>query len=86
MASPFHKLVKAELVKVRNMNNKIKSYHEGWAILFEEVDELWEEVRKKSTNRDKKNALLECVQIAAVAQRMAEDLVLIDGEDVSKSD
>jgi hypothetical protein len=52
------------------------SAHEGWAILREEVDELWDEVRKKPGQRNTNAMYNELVQIAAMAQRMAEDICL----------
>ena len=76
----FAKLVDAELMKVRNRGNHrgLASFHEGYAVLAEEVDELWDEVKKKSSKRDKVNMLLECVQIATAARRIAEELDLIE--------
>lgn len=47
------------------------SAHEGWAVLYEEVDELWEEVRKKRANRNADDMYRECVQIAAMALKFA---------------
>lgn len=47
------------------------SAHEGWAVMFEEVDELWEEVRRKRKNRDPKAMRAECVQIACCALKFA---------------
>lgn len=52
------------------------SAHEGFAILAEEVDELWEIVKQKQTARDPAAMLKELVQIGAMAQRMAEEIVL----------
>jgi len=52
------------------------SAHEGFAILRKEVDELWDEVRKNQKVRNPADMLKELVQIAAMAQRMAEDVVL----------
>lgn len=42
-----------------------KSLHEGYAVLLEEVDELWEEVKKK--NHDSSKLHEEAVQVAAMA-------------------
>lgn len=47
------------------------SAHEGFAVMYEELDELWEEVRKKSKNRDLANMREECVQIASCALKFA---------------
>lgn len=50
------------------------SAHEGYAVLLEEVDELWEWVRKKRENRDREEMRGECVQIAAMALKFAVSL------------
>jgi len=72
----FRTMVDAELTRLRRKHD-IGNFHEGWALIYEEVDELWEEVRKKNGHRSRKNSLRELVQIAALAQRMAEDLNLL---------
>jgi len=41
------------------------SEHEGYAIILEEIDELWDEVKKKNPDRLKMRA--EAVQVAAMA-------------------
>lgn len=50
------------------------SPHEGYAIIREELDELWEEIKKKPSARDAKKMRAEVIQIAAMALRFAEDL------------
>jgi hypothetical protein len=72
----FKKLVDIELKKARQNHGPQSSYHEGYAVLLEEVDELWDEVRKKSTKRSHTATLAELVQIASCAQKMAEDVVI----------
>ena len=52
------------------------SLHEAYAIILEEVDELWDEVKKKSSNRDPKAVRSELIQIAAMAVRAIYDLDL----------
>ncbi len=76
----FSKLVKQELEQIRSKHRPLNSLHEGFAVLLEEVDELKEEVWKRSAQRDLENMLKECVQIACVAQRFAEDLGLLPKE------
>lgn len=44
-----------------------KNPHEGYAILLEEVDELWDEVKKNETNRDYEQMEKEAKQVAAMA-------------------
>lgn len=48
--------------------------HEGYAIIKEELDELWEEVRKQYDVRTKENMRKEAKQIAAMALRFMVDL------------
>jgi hypothetical protein len=50
------------------------SAHEGFAVLKEEVDELWEEVKAKK--RDKKNLEKEATQVAAMGLRFLIDTCL----------
>lgn len=76
----FQELVEAELVRARahrvgGAHAPMHSAHEGFAVLLEEVDELWEEVRKKTSERSNDRMLEELVQIAAMAQRFAEDVI-----------
>lgn len=71
----FKALVAAELKKARGGHAKQHSLHEGFAVLLEEVDEFKAEVWKKSKNRDLQKTLAELVQIAAMAQRTAEDVL-----------
>lgn len=54
----------------------INSLHEGYAVLKEEVDEFWQEVMKKRKDRSKAALYKELVQVAAMAQRTAEDVLL----------
>lgn len=50
------------------------SAHEGYAVLLEEVEELWLEVMKKKADRDLGKMRNECIQIAAMAIKFLEDL------------
>jgi len=72
----FNKLVESELKRARKLHGPVYSIHEGAAILLEEVDEMWDEVKKKTKERDLENLLTELVQISTVAQKMAEDVVI----------
>ena len=63
--------------ELRTASNKFKPFaspHEGFAIIKEEVDELWEEIRKKSEYRNKDLMRSEAKQIAAMAIRFMIDL------------
>jgi len=72
----FQDIVQNELALARVKYRPMASAHEGWAVLREEVDELWEEVKKKPSKRNAEAMYGELVQVAAMAQRMAEDIVL----------
>lgn len=50
------------------------SAHEGYAVLLEEVDELWAEVKKSPKNRDMKAMREEAIQVAAMAMRFVLDV------------
>lgn len=50
------------------------SAHEAYGVLAEEVDEFWDEVKKKRKNRDPELMRAELKQIAAVAIRAMTDL------------
>lgn len=72
----FQELVKKELAAARKGHEPINSLHEGFAVLLEEVDEFKEHVWMKAKKRDPKKVLAELVQIGAMAQRVAEDVLL----------
>ena len=78
----FFDKARAELNRARKINPEaFVCAHHGYAILLEEVDELWAEVKKKPYQRDREEMLEECLQIAAMAGRIAEDLRLDKGGD-----
>jgi hypothetical protein len=52
----------------------MNSAHEGFAVLKEEVDELWDEVKKKQGERDIEKLRKEAVQVAAMAIRFIADV------------
>jgi hypothetical protein len=67
-------LVDAEVRRVASKNDPFSSPHEGWGILYEEVDELWDEVKKKKKVRNPQLMREEAMQIAAAAIRFMHDL------------
>lgn len=52
----------------------LNSAHEGFAVLSEEVDELWEHVKTKQKNRDLVKMRKEAIQVAAMAMRFAYEV------------
>lgn len=73
--SMFEQTVRNELRHARIKHSNFPSYHHGYAVILEEVDELKAEVWKQTDQYDKSKMYAECVQIAAMAQRFAEDLL-----------
>lgn len=67
--------VEDEFVQASNKNKAFNSAHEGYAVILEELDELWLQVLKKSSKRSDVNMREECVQIAAMAIRFYHDLL-----------
>jgi len=73
----FLENVESESSRARSIKKKpINSVHEGYALILEEVDELWEQVRMKSDKRDYENMYIELVQIAGLSKRLVEDIVV----------
>ncbi len=74
----FATLVDNELQQARVAHAALHSAHEGLAVIQEEVFELQMEVYKRRAARSNEAMLKELVQVGAMAQRMAEDLDLIE--------
>lgn len=72
----FAEAVREELVGARLHFPPMNSLHEGYAVIWEEVEEFWAEVMKKPAERGRRQLVEELVQIAAMCQRTAEDLGL----------
>ena len=68
------KLIGQEVMAARCTHPVFQSAHEGYAVLLEEIEELWEEVRKKRGTRTRERMQEECVQIAAMAIRFLTDV------------
>jgi hypothetical protein len=72
-ASAGHE-AKEELIKAIESWPEFNSAHEGWAVLLEEVNELWEHVKIKQKYRDIKRMRKEAIQVAAMALRFAAEI------------
>ena len=71
--SPFLGDLLTELATAQCRHNPLNSLHEAYAVILEEVDELWDEVRRKKEERVPTNVRQELLQIAAMAWRAAID-------------
>ena len=73
--SKFNKIVEdiqTEYIKAVSKHGSFNSAHEGFAVLNEEIDELWDEVKKR--DKSKANMRKEAVQVAAMAVRFIHDV------------
>lgn len=68
-----------EIQRASQLHPPMNSHHEGYAVLLEEVDELWEEIKKRRKDRDPKKLKEEAIQVAAMAVRFIFDLHLDQG-------
>ncbi len=75
--------VVAELERATALHGSMSSPHEGYAVLQEEVNELWEEV--KANIRDDDTMRAEAVQVAAMAIRFILDCCT-DEEEVEEEE
>ena len=53
---------------------KFNSLHEGYAVILEELDELWDAIKMSKGIRHTPAMIDECIQIAAMCVRFVEDL------------
>jgi hypothetical protein len=56
--------------------------HEGYAVILEELDELWDEVKKNQKNYDLERQRKEAIQCAAMCIRFATELCTIKTDNV----
>lgn len=80
-AEPFHVRRNAVVATVVDELNSasarwpaFNSAHEGFAVLKEEVDELWDEVKINQKDRDLAKMRKEAKQVAAMALRFMLDV------------
>jgi len=66
--------VRLELQMAVDLNDSMNSDHEAYAVILEELDEYWEEVRKKRCERNEENIVVELRQTAAMCIRAIHDL------------
>lgn len=68
--NPIYLHVREELERALVKFPPFHSAHEGWAIIKEELDELWEVVRLNQSTAGRNDRLRkECIQVAAMAMR-----------------
>jgi hypothetical protein len=65
-------LVRIELQRAIAKHGVFQSPHEAWAVIYEELDELWDEV--KANRGRSESALSEAIQTAAMGVRYVADM------------
>lgn len=63
-----------ELVSAMEEFPAFNSAHEGYSVILEEMDELWEHVKTNAKRRDREAMQKEAIQVAAMAMRFAVDV------------
>lgn len=66
-------LMMCELTRATSSHGRFNSAHEGYAVLLEEVDELWDHVKMKPSKRAVGDMKTEAIQVAAMAIRFGVD-------------
>lgn len=64
------KAFEAEFIRASRRFGAFNSTHEGWAVIREELDELWEAVKQ---NADNSKLRREAIQVGAMALRFLHD-------------
>ncbi len=64
-----------EYHRATEMNGPFNTAHEGYAVILEELDELWDEIKKNSLERDNEKLKKEAIQVGAMALRFLVDIV-----------
>ncbi len=62
-----------ELQRASTLYPPMNSAHEGYAVILEELDELWDHVKHRPDKRVLSEMRAEAIQIAAMAIRFALD-------------
>jgi hypothetical protein len=65
-----------EYYKAANRFGPFHSAHEGIAVIKEELDELWDEIKKNPESRSPEKMLEEAAQLGAMAKRFIVDICL----------
>lgn len=73
-------LIIYEYNRAISLNGPFNSAHEGYAVILEELDELWDEVKKKAIERSNDKMTKEAVQVGAMALRFLVDVCMKEAD------
>jgi hypothetical protein len=71
----FYGEVDQELTRAMAHYPRMNSAHEAYAVILEEVEELWQEIKVKQAHHDHAAMRREAVQIAAMVTRFVIDVL-----------
>jgi hypothetical protein len=63
-----------EVERAKKHGEKFASLHEAYAVILEELDEVWDLTRMKRRDRDPKEIRKEMIQIAAMAVKSIQSI------------
>lgn len=69
-----------EIQRARASFPNLNSVHEGYAVILEELDEFWDEVKMKYDSRSDDRMRKELVQVAAMCIRTIADVLAFEKE------
>lgn len=68
--------IEAEVIRAKTLfPTDFYNQHEAYAVILEEVDELWEEIKKNQKNYDLPAQKKEAIQAAAMLTRLIVELL-----------
>ena len=67
-----------EINRATDMHGPINGLHEGYAIILEEFEEFWDEVKKKQKERHQADWVKELIEVAAMCVRTIQDVTEVD--------
>ena len=71
--------IEYELAKARLKHSPMQSRHEGYAVLLEEVDELWDAIKQDAPTKDVRE---EAIQVAAMAIALISETLDNDEDEI----
>jgi hypothetical protein len=76
LAVEYSREIFEEMAHASTLFPAFNSGHEGYAVLLEEVDELWEAVKLNKKRHPERYDLMrkECIQVGAMALRFLHDM------------
>lgn len=74
LTKPTIAMIQDELERAMTLHAPMRGPHEGYAVILEELDELWQEIKQKSPDIGKLRT--EAIHVAAMAARFVADLTM----------